>query len=421
MLEDFILDRDGGQCVHRFIIEMEIIMENNWKKNIVRFLSAQTISLFGSSLVQYAIVWYVTLSTSSGLMLTISTVCGFLPQICISLFAGSWIDKYDRKKLIMASDSLIALATLCLALLFISGHKNIWVLFLVLMIRSAGAGLQTPAVNAVLPQIVPQENLMKVNGIMSTCNSIMMFLSPAVSGAILSIFSLEVTLFIDVITAVIGVSLTYGVRIQKLTEKVNKDQTMIQTMKEGFQFIKTNKFVLNLLIFQMVSMFMISPSAFLTPLMIARRFGDEVWRLTASEMTYSLGMVMGGILISTWGGFKNRLNTALVAGTIYGVLMITLGLSPWFILYLVCNVLIGVVSPCYNTPITVSIQERVEPSMQGRVFSFMQITTSCMLPIGMMVYGPLSDYIPVEFILIFAGILVIVSASVFHFSKALRN
>ncbi|MEG0240619.1 MFS transporter [Anaerorhabdus sp.] len=396
-------------------------MENNWKKNIVRFLSAQTISLFGSSLVQYAIVWYVTLSTSSGLMLTISTVCGFLPQICISLFAGSWIDKYDRKKLIMASDSLIALATLCLALLFISGHKNIWVLFLVLMIRSAGAGLQTPAVNAVLPQIVPQENLMKVNGIMSTCNSIMMFLSPAVSGAILSIFSLEVTLFIDVITAVIGVSLTYGVRIQKLTEKVNKDQTMIQTMKEGFQFIKTNKFVLNLLIFQMVSMFMISPSAFLTPLMIARRFGDEVWRLTASEMTYSLGMVMGGILISTWGGFKNRLNTALVAGTIYGVLMITLGLSPWFVLYLVCNVLIGVVSPCYNTPITVSIQERVEPSMQGRVFSFMQITTSCMLPIGMMVYGPLSDYIPVEFILIFAGILVIVSASVFHFSKALRN
>ncbi|MEG0077166.1 MFS transporter [Anaerorhabdus sp.] len=396
-------------------------MKNNWKKNIVRFLSAQTISLFGSSLVQYAIVWYVTLSTSSGLMLTISTVCGFLPQICISLFAGSWIDKYDRKKLIMASDSLIALATLCLALLFISGHKNIWVLFLVLMIRSAGAGLQTPAVNAVLPQIVPQENLMKVNGIMSTCNSIMMFLSPAVSGAILSIFSLEVTLFIDVITAVIGVSLTYGVRIQKLTEKVNKDQTMIQTMKEGFQFIKTNKFVLNLLIFQMVSMFMISPSAFLTPLMIARRFGDEVWRLTASEMTYSLGMVMGGILISTWGGFKNRLNTALVAGTIYGVLMITLGLSPWFVLYLVCNVLIGVISPCYNTPITVSIQERVEPSMQGRVFSFMQITTSCMLPIGMMVYGPLSDYIPVEFILIFAGILVIVSASVFHFSKALRN
>ncbi|MEA4874630.1 MFS transporter [Anaerorhabdus sp.] len=396
-------------------------MEKNWKKNIVRFLSAQTISLFGSSLVQYAIIWYVTLSTSSGIMLTISTLCGFLPQICIAVFAGTWIDKYNRKKLIMLSDSVIALATLGLALLFLSGNKNIWVLFLVLIIRSAGAGIQTPAVNAILPQIVPQENLMKVNGIMSTCNSIMMFLSPAVSGAILSVFSLEVTLFIDVITAIIGVSITAFVKVGQLIKNNTEDKTMIQNMKEGFRFVKKNKFVLNLLIFQMVSMFMISPSAFLTPLMISRRFGEEVWRLTMSEMTYSLGMVIGGILITTWGGFKNRLNTALVAGTMYGVVMIGLGISPVFIIYLICNTLIGITAPCYNTPITVTIQERVDLDMQGRVFSFMQITTSCMLPIGMMVYGPLADIVPVETILIIAGILVITAAAIFHFSKALKN
>ncbi|MFV0550314.1 MAG: MFS transporter [Anaerorhabdus sp.] len=396
-------------------------MEKNWKKNIVRFLSAQTISLFGSSLVQYAIIWYVTLSTSSGIMLTISTLCGFLPQICIAVFAGTWIDKYNRKKLIMLSDSVIALATLGLALLFLSGNKNIWVLFLVLVIRSAGAGVQTPAVNAILPQIVPQENLMKVNGIMSTCNSIMMFLSPAISGAILSVFSLEVTLFIDVITAIIGVSITAFVKVGQLIRNNTEDKAMIQNMKEGFRFVKNNKFVLNLLIFQMVSMFMISPSAFLTPLMISRRFGEEVWRLTMSEMTYSLGMVIGGILITTWGGFKNRLNTALVAGTMYGVVMIGLGISPVFIIYLICNTLIGITAPCYNTPITVTIQERVDLDMQGRVFSFMQITTSCMLPIGMMVYGPLADVVPVETILIMAGILVITTAAIFHFSKALKN
>ncbi len=396
-------------------------MEKNWKKNIVCFLGAQTISLFGSSLVQYAIIWYVTLSTSSGIMLTISTLCGFLPQICISLFAGTWIDKYNRKKLIMLSDSVIAISTLGLALLFLSGNKNIWVLFFVLMIRSAGAGIQTPAVNAILPQIVPQENLMKVNGIMSTCNSIMMFLSPAVSGAILSVFSLEVTLFIDVITAIIGVSITSFVKIEKLTKKNTDDKTMVQTMKEGFKYVKNNKFILNLLIFQMVSMFMISPSAFLTPLMISRRFGEEVWRLTMSEMTYSLGMVVGGILITSWGGFKNRMNTALVAGTLYGIIMIGLGVSPVFIIYLICNTLIGITAPCYNTPITVTIQERVDLDMQGRVFSFMQITTSCMLPIGMMVYGPLADFIPVETILIIAGILVITAAAIFHFSKALKN
>ena len=104
-----------------------------WKKPITRFLTAQTISLFGSSLVQYAIVWYITLTTSSGKMLTISTLCGFLPQILISLFAGVWIDRYDRKTMIMLSDSAIAVSTLLLAIAFLSGHKSVWLLFAALV------------------------------------------------------------------------------------------------------------------------------------------------------------------------------------------------------------------------------------------------------------------------------------------------
>ena len=170
-------------------------MNQSWKNTAARFLTAQTISLFGSSLVQYAIVWYITLSTSSGRMLTISTVCGFAPQIAISLFAGVWIDRYDRKSLIMLSDTIIALSTLILAIAFLSGHRNIWLLFTVLMVRSAGTGIQTPAVNAVIPQIVPQKHLMQVNGIQNTLTSLIMFLSPAVSGAILSVSTLETTLF----------------------------------------------------------------------------------------------------------------------------------------------------------------------------------------------------------------------------------
>ena len=180
---------------------------NTWKCKTFRFLTAQTISLFGSSLVQYAIVWYITLTTSSGKMLTISTLCGFLPQILISLFAGVWIDRYDRKRLIMLSDGVIAFSTLLLALVFLSGYKNIWFLFAVLIIRSAGTGIQTPAVNAIFPQLVPKEHLMRMNGLNSTLSSFMMFLSPAAGGAILSAAPLEAVLFIDVVTAVIGIKI----------------------------------------------------------------------------------------------------------------------------------------------------------------------------------------------------------------------
>lgn len=384
-----------------------MMMEQNWKQTITRFLTAQTISLFGSSLVQYAIVWYITLSTSSGRMLTISTVCGFAPQIAISLFAGVWIDRYDRKKLIMFSDTVIALSTLILALAFLSGHRNIWLLFAVLMVRSAGAGIQTPAVNAVIPQIVPQEHLMRVNGIQSTITALMMFLSPAVSGAILSVSSLETTLFIDVATALVGVGITSFLIIPGYGKEQWKAASGLESLKEGFRYLKSSPFVRHLLIFQIAVLFLISPSAFLTPLMVSRTFGPQVWRLTASEMTYSVGSVLGGLLITSWGGFKKRLTTTVLAGAVYGILMAGLGLAPVFWLYLACNMMIGITSPCYNAPITVAIQERVDPSMQGRVFSFMQISTSCALPISMMVFGPMADAVRIQYLLIGGGIAVI--------------
>lgn len=388
--------------------------EYNWKKSIICFLSAQTVSLFGSSIVQYAIVWYITLTTSSGKMLMFSTLCGFMPQIIISLFAGVWIDRYDRKKMVMLSDSVIAFSTLLLAVSFLAGYKNIWLLMAVLIIRSAGTGIQTPAVNAIIPQIVPDQQLMRVNGINSTVSSIIMFISPAVSGAVLSVSSLEATLFIDVVSAVIGVGITSTIFIRPYEKSLPSTNSYLAEIKNGFAYLKENRFIKRLLIFQLVILFLISPSAFLTPLMVSRTFGKEVWRLTASEMTYSLGMIMGGLLIASWGGFKKKLNTTMLAGAFYGALMIGLGTAPLFLIYLVCNALIGITAPCYNAPITVTIQEKVIPQMHGRIFSFMQIATSCALPLGMVLFGPLADIFRVQSLLIASGTVVVVISSLVY-------
>lgn len=388
-------------------IRKELFMNNfNWKRSITRFLSAQTISLLGSSIVQYAIIWHITLTTSSGRMLTISTLCGFLPQIFISLFAGVWIDRYDRKRMIMLADSAIALSTLLLAAAFLTGHRSTWFLFAVLIIRSAGTGIQTPAVNAILPQIVPQEQLMRINGINSTLSSMMMFLSPAISGAILSFAPLEAALLIDVVTAVIGVGITATVAVLPYEKKAGTQTSSLAEMKSGFFYLKENGLVKRLLLYQITILFLISPSAFLTPLMVSRTFGAEVWRLTASEMTYSLGMVLGGLLIASWGGFKKKMNTTLFAGAFYGLMMTGLGLAPLFPVYLLCNTMIGITSPCYNAPVTVTIQEKVPREMHGRIFSFMQIATSCALPLGMTVFGPLADLLRVQWILLGSGIVV---------------
>ncbi|MBJ8054088.1 MFS transporter [Bacillus cereus] len=384
--------------------------DNDWKVKIIMFLTAQTISLFGSSLVQYAIIWYITLTTSSGVMLTISTVCGFLPQIAISLFAGVWIDRYDRKKMIMLSDGIIAIATLVLAILFLTGYKSIWLLFIVLLIRSAGTGVQTPAVNALIPQIVPKETLMKVNGINSSITSLIMFLSPAASAAILSIASIETTFFIDVITAMIGISMMFIIQVEGHVNAESKQKSNLQGIKEGFAYLKENVFIKRLLVLLIIVMILISPAAFLTPLMVTRSFGAEMWRLTASEMTFSAGAVVGGILIANWGGFRNRMYTTALACALYGLLMVGLGSAPIFIMYLTFNFLIGITMPCFNTPVTVLLQKKVEPSMHGRMFSLVQIANSCALPLGMVIFGPLADVFSVENLLVHAGIFVLLCA-----------
>lgn len=380
---------------------------SHWKSKTVRFLTAQTVSLLGSSLVQYAIVWHLTLTTSSGAVLTLSTLCGFLPQVLISLFAGVWIDRYDRKKLAMLSDAAIAAATLLLALLFLTGHKSVWLLFVILLVRSAGTGIQTPCVNAILPQLVPKESLMRVGGVNSTISSLMMLLSPALSGAILSITTIEAAFLIDVVTAVAGVGITATIPIPRLTGTGDAARSSLAGIRAGFSYLGRNRTVLRLLLFQLAVLFLISPSAFLTPLMVSRTFGPEVWRLTASEMTYSLGAALGGVLIASWGGFRDRLRTTVLAGAAYGLLMLCLGLVPAFPLYLLFNCLIGVTAPCYNAPITVLLQEQVEPELHGRVFSFLQVSTSCALPLGMALFGPLADLVPVQSLLLCCGCAVI--------------
>lgn len=387
-----------------------------WKKNITKFLTAQTISLFGTSIVQYAIIWYITLATSSGTMMMISTVCAFLPQIVVSLFAGVWIDRYNRKKLIILSDSVIALATLLLAVLFLCGLKSIWLIYAVLIVRSAGTGIQIPAVNAILPQIVPKNNLLKINGINSTLTGIIMFLSPAISGAMMSVMPVEGTFFVDVITAFIGVGITAGILIKPHKPEFIQGNSHFAELQAGFAYIKKNPFIKHLLIFQTVILVLISPSAFLTPLMVTRSFGSEVWRLSVSEMIFSLGAILGGFLITAWGGFKKRIYTVILSSLLYGLLMIAMGLSSVFYGFLLFNLLIGVTMPCYSAPVTSLIQEEVSSSMQGRVFGFMHISTSVALPLGMVIFGPIADILKVQVILIFTGILVLIG-SVLMFVK----
>ncbi|MBS9436742.1 MFS transporter [Photorhabdus noenieputensis] len=383
-----------------------------WKRKTALFLSAQTISLLGSSIVQFSIVWYITLNTSSGEMLAISVLCAFLPQVLISLFAGVWADTYNRKLLSIASDAAIALVTLGLAISFMLGFKSIELLFVALIVRSFGTGIQMPAVSAIIPQLVPKDKLLRVNGINASLTSLMMLASPAISGFLYSQTSMENIFLVDVTTAIIGISIVAFIPIPKVVSGSMPDNKF-QAILAGFRYLQENKLIRNLLIFLICVCFLISPAAFLTPLLVNRTFGEEPWRLAVNEMTFSAGAVLGGLLISFWSEYKNKMRITAIACAFFGIFMIALGNAYWFPLYLVINVFLGVVTPCFNAPITAVFQERVEPEMMGRVFSLVQIALSCSLPLGMVLFGPIADYISIQSLLMVSGGLILLTGALF--------
>ena len=402
-------------------------MEINWKKNAGLFLAGQALSLFGTMVVQYAIVWHITLKSQSGAMMTLFTITGFLPMFFISPFAGVWADRFNRKYIIIIADGLVAFFSLIAALFLIFKIDSYVILFICTIVRSLGQGIQMPAVGAFIPQIVPEQHLTRINGFQNSIQSVVALASPMLSGTMMTFTPLESLFFLDVITAAIGISIVFF--LVKIPEKNSAAQVTPQQkgtayfhdLKEGITYMRNHGYVLRMIVFSVFFHFLFAPAAFLTYLQVIRKFGDEVWRLTAIEIFFSSGMMLGGVLIGLWGGFKNRIYSIALACLLCGLLSVGLGLTPFFWLYLIIMAVMGISVPLYNTPSMVLLQTRVEPSFLGRVLSVLTMVSSCMMPMGMLIFGPMADFVSIDTILIVTGALVSLLSIPIVGSKILRE
>lgn len=385
--------------------------QDKWKSRAILFLTSQSITLFGSTLVQMAIVWYVTLITSSGVWVAAFSVCSYLPEFLISFFGGVWADRYHRKKLIIGADFVIAMVTLAMMLLmpYIADQLFLWALLLMPVLRSLGAGVQTPAVNAVIPQLVPADQLMRFNGINATMQSVVRFAAPAAAGVVLTISTLRSTLSIDILTAALGIGLLSCVLIP-YERKQTEETSILTDLKAGISYAFSEKLIGRLLIIYGLFVFLCVPAGFLAGLLVSRVYGDTYGYLTVVELVGFAGMTLGGLLMSTWGGFKSRKATLLFGLAIFGIMAILMGLSTNFIFYLALMALYGVALTMVQTAITTLLQEKTETSMQGRVFGLLGSMYSGCMPIGMAIFGPLADLIPLQWIMIASGIVLIVIA-----------
>ncbi|MDD3790246.1 MAG: MFS transporter [Synergistaceae bacterium] len=402
---------------------MDDTQRTDWQKRILLFLTSQCITLFGSTLVQMALIWYATMQTSSGVWVAAFTVCSYLPQFLISFIGGVWADRYRRKKLIIGADLLIAFVTfvMVLAIPHISSEPALLGGLLVMsVIRSLGAGIQTPAVNAVIPQLVPEDQLMRYNGINATMQSIVNFAAPATAGAVFAISTLRTTLMIDIVTAILGTGLLSCLALPKQNISIEK-ASVFSDMKIGVKYAFADKLIGKLLIIYGLFTFFCVPAGYLAGLLVRRVFGDTYWYLTAVEVVGFAGMMVGGVIMSTWGGFKHRGKTLAVGLFAFGTFAIGMGFSKNFIFYLGLMVCYGVALTMVQTAITTMLQEKTDTSMQGRVFGLLGTMYAGFLPIGMAMFGPLADILPLQWIMIGSGIALIVIAGIAYYSRELKT
>lgn len=419
---------------------------------ITAFLSGQAVSLLGSSLVQFAIIWYVTLQTNSATAMMIITVTSLIPQLIVAPFAGVWADRYDRRWLIMLSDGGIALVTAWLMVMALCNMLQMWMIYLVSAIRSLGGGIQSPANQALIPQITPETKLVRINGVYSTISNMLMLLSPIFGGVLLSLTPIWSVFLVDVVTAIIGISIMFFIpiphqisgkivnalgRTPQLKEgdswgfpeprhdtassegtlshkEIISSREVIESglskFREGFSYINKIEPLRNLMLTYAGFMLMLSPVITLIPLFIRRHFGTDVWYITATQTALFAGMAIGGLLVSFKGYFKSCLRTVrssglLVAGTMLIVSVLALFQSIFFSVFAVLALILGMIVPFYSTAVTTLFQKEVESEYHGRVFSLLYMIGSAAIPLGSILFGPVADVIAIEHILFITAII----------------
>lgn len=402
-------------------------MMNNlkWKKNFYILWTGQAISILTSSVLQMALIWHLVATTKSALMLSMASLAGFLPTAILGIVAGTFVDKVNRKVIMIGADLFIAGVSLVLTFAAIKGYLSVGLIIAVLAIRSIGTAFHTPAIGAVTPLIVPQEELTKCAGYTQSLQVMGYMVGTAIAGVLYPIWSISDMVMLDVIGAVIA-SLTVAVsKIPKLEldKKEQLDANFFDEIKAGFCVLKGVKGLFALIWVTAVFMIVYSPINALFPLMTLDYFSGTTLQASVTEIAFSVGMLGGGVILGIWGGFKDRGVGIPISIAIMGVAICISGIlgENDFRLFVVLCIIMGISVPFYNGPFTALMQERVAPEYLGRVFGLYGSVASFAMPIGLLISGAFADLIGVSAWFLFSGALIVAIALVSFMIPSIRN
>ena len=369
---------------------------DNWKRVFAIIWTGQFLSILTSSIVNFAIVLWLSLETGSAEVLAFATMAALLPQSVLGLFTGIFIDRWKRKRVMIMADSFIAFCTLILAVLFYFDLAKISHIYVLLALRSVGSAFHMPAMQASVPLLAPKSELMRIAGINQVIQSVCNIAGPALAGLFITMMKMTNILLLDVAGAAFAcLSLCFVFIPDPSHEVRNSELHLWREAKEAIMEVRNQYGLSWLFLLSILATFVIMPVSVLFPLMTLNHFAGNAFQVSLVEVSWGGGALLAGALL---GLKKYRWNEILLINGMYIALGLTFlfsGLLPvsGFIWFAVLTALGGVCGSLYFATFTTVIQSRIDPGVMGRVFSFYMSFSMLPSMIGLLSTGFLADSI----------------------------
>jgi DHA3 family macrolide efflux protein-like MFS transporter len=400
-----------------------------WASKFFTIWTGQAFSLIGSALVQFALIWWLTQETGSATVLATASLVGLLPQIVLGPFVGALVDRWNRRLIMIVADTGIALATGVLIFLFLSGLVQVWHVYVILMLRSFGGAFHSPAMTSSTTLMVPNKHLARIAGMNQTLQGVISIFAPPLGALLLSLMPTGQVLLFDIGTAALAVIPLLFIQIPQPPRQIAQaNGTAAKTsywhdLKEGYSYVIKWKGLFGLVLLAMALNFLLSPASSLMPLFVRDIFHGGAQQLAWAESVFGVGVIVAGLVLSAWGGFKRRIITSFcgIIGIGIGVLVGGLAPSGMFWMFLAGNAILGITQVFANGPLSAIFQSTIAPDMQGRVFSLISAGATAMMPLSLLIAGPISDWLGIRTWYIFGGVACILMTTIALFIPVIVN
>jgi DHA3 family macrolide efflux protein-like MFS transporter len=396
-----------------------------WKATFFTIWSGQALSILGSQLVQFALIWYLTVQMGSATVLATASLVGMLPNVILGPFIGTLVDRWNRRRIMLIADSIVALATIVLAVLFALNVVKVWHIFAILFTRSLASTFHGNAMSASTSLMVPIEQLTRIQGLNQLLNGGLNVVAAPLGALLLGMLPMQGILAIDVFTALFAILPLAFIHVpQPERYAVDAEKTTVWTdFKAGLRYMFNWPGLLIIGLMTVGINFTIIPAFSLLPLMVKDYFGGSAIHLSWVESAMGAGMIIGGALLSLWGGFSRKILTSLFGLTGMGAGTLILALAPSSAIFLAVGgaLLVGLMTPMTMGPFFAIIQSTVEPDKQARIFSLLSSVGTGIAPLGLMIAGPVADRVGIQAWFLLGGILCIFIAVTGLFIPAVMN